>query len=422
MKDGRAASLPLAAPFHRCIIPAFSFHSPTMDHIRRLLFALLVFFAAFYVFSTWRGGKEGYGLLDLLKGRKPSPESFTVPAAPKVNLDDMQVLAKLSDESAKLSAAVLPCVVSVNTKTIIPGRRMWSPFYGIVQGRSYVSPGLGSGAFISKEGHVVTNYHVIDGVSEVQVVTNDGKKFPARIIGANRERDVALLKVENGKTDFPALAFANSDDAKVGQLVFAVGNPFGLSGTVTQGIISARDRHLSDGALNYLQTDTVINPGNSGGPLVNIKGEIVGINVAIYQGEETSRTWQGVGLAIPSNEAKAVVDEIIAQASSTAKPVSGMGYLGLTLNDQLVRIDPSFGAGAIGALVVEVSPGSPAEAAGLMVDDLILDFGGQRFRSPDEVFALIRQTRPGTQVKMTVLRNGQTMTLTVAVGQRPQTR
>lgn len=393
-----------------------------MDHIRRLLFALLVFFAAFYVFSTWRGGKEGYGLLDLLKGRKPSPESFTVPAAPKVNLDDMQVLAKLSDESAKLSAAVLPCVVSVNTKTIIPGRRMWSPFYGIVQGRSYVSPGLGSGAFISKEGHVVTNYHVIDGVSEVQVVTNDGKKFPARIIGANRERDVALLKVENGKTDFPALAFANSDDAKVGQLVFAVGNPFGLSGTVTQGIISARDRHLSDGALNYLQTDTVINPGNSGGPLVNIKGEIVGINVAIYQGEETSRTWQGVGLAIPSNEAKAVVDEIIAQASSTAKPVSGMGYLGLTLNDQLVRIDPSFGAGAIGALVVEVSPGSPAEAAGLMVDDLILDFGGQRFRSPDEVFALIRQTRPGTQVKMTVLRNGQTMTLTVAVGQRPQTR
>ena len=298
---------------------------------------------------------------------------------------------------------------------------MWIPSYGIVQGRSYVSPGLGSGAFISKEGHVVTNFHVIDGVSEVQVVTNDGKKFPARIVGANRERDIALLKVENGKTDFPTLPFANSDEAKVGQLVFAVGNPFGLTGTVTQGIISARDRHLSDGVLDYLQTDTVINPGNSGGPLVNIKGEIVGINVAIYQGEETSSTWQGVGLAIPSNEAKAVVDGIRAQTSSASTAQTGMGYLGLTLNAQLVRINPSFGAGAVGALVVEVSPASPAAAAGLQVDDLILDFAGRQFRSPDEVFAMIRQGRPGTQVKMTILRNGQTMTITATLGERPQT-
>lgn len=393
-----------------------------MDHLRRLLFALLVFFAAFYLFSVWRDGQDGYGLLDLLKGRKPTPERFTAPAAPKLNLDDVQVLARLSDESAKLSSAVLPCVVSVNTKTIIPGRRMWSPFYGIVQGRSYVSPGLGSGAFISKEGHVITNFHVIDGVSEVQVVTNDGKKFPARIIGANRERDVALLKVEGSGSDFPALTFASSDEVKVGQIVFAVGNPFGLSGTVTQGIISARDRHLSDGALDYLQTDTVINPGNSGGPLVNIKGEIVGINVAIYQGEESSRTWQGVGLAIPAREAKAVVDEILSLAGSSSKSASGPGYLGLTLNDQLVRIDPSIGVGAIGALIVEVSPGSPAEQAGLQVDDLILDFGGRPFKSPDEVFDLIRRTRPGTQVKMTVMRGGQTMTVTATVGQRPQVR
>lgn len=392
-----------------------------MDQIRRIFFALFVFCAAFFVFSIWRGNRDGYGLLNLLRGEKPTPESFTTPTVPTLNLNDVQVLAKLSDESARLAGAVLPCVVSVNTKTIIPGRQMWSPFYGIVQGRSYVSPGLGSGAFISKEGHVVTNYHVINGVSEVQVVTNEGEKFPARIIGANRERDVALLKVENGKKDFPALSFANSDDAKVGQLVFAVGNPFGLSGTVTQGIISARDRHLSDGALNYLQTDTVINPGNSGGPLVNIKGEIVGINVAIYQGEETSRTWQGVGLAIPANEAKAVVDDIIAQASSSSKAVTGMGYLGLSLNDQLVRIDPSFGAGAIGALVVEVTPGSPAEASGLLVDDLILDFGGRKFRSPDDIFALIRQTRPGTQVKMSVLRNGQALTITATIGKRPPT-
>lgn len=394
-----------------------------MDQIRRILFALIVFFAAFYVFATWRGGKEGYGLLNLLRGEKPTAENFTAPATPKLSLDDVQLLARLDDESSKLAAAVLPCVVSVNTKTIIPGRRMWNPFFGgVVQGRSTLAAGLGSGAFISKEGHIITNFHVIDGVSEIQIITNDGKKFPAQIIGAYRERDVALLKVDNGNSDFPALSFANSDDAKVGQIVFAVGNPFGLTGTVTQGIISARDRHLSDGALNYLQTDTVINPGNSGGPLVNIKGEIVGINVAIYQGEESTRTWQGVGLAIPSNEAKTVVDAILAQASGTSTAASSMGYLGLSLNDQLVRIDPAIGAGAIGALVVEVSPGSPAEAAGLLVNDLILDFGGRRFRSPDEVFAMIRQGRPGTQVKMAVLRNGQIITVTATLGQRPQTR
>lgn len=394
-----------------------------MDQIRRILFALIVFFAAFYIFATWRGGQEGYGLLDLLKGRKPATESFTAPAAPKLSLEDVQVLAKLNDESAHLAAAVLPCVVSVNTKTIIPGRRMWNPFFGgIVQGRSTLASGLGSGAFISKEGHIVTNFHVIDGVSEVQVTTNDGKKYPARIIGANQQRDVALLKVDGGKAEFPALSFANSDEAKVGQLVFAVGNPFGLSGTVTQGIISARDRHLSDGALDYLQTDTVINPGNSGGPLVNIKGEIVGINVAIYQGEETSRTWQGVGLAIPSNEARAVIDDIRAQAGKAATAQTGMGYLGLTLNDQLVRIDSALGVGAIGALIQEIAPGSPAEAAGLQIDDVILDFAGKRFRTPNDIFAAIREMRPGTQVKITVLRNGRTMSITATLGQRPQTR
>lgn len=390
-----------------------------MDQFRRIIFALVVFFAAFYAFATWRGGQPGYGLLDLLKGKKPAEEGFTAPAAPKLNLDDVQVLAKLNDESAKLASVVLPCVVSVNTKTVIPGRRYWNPFFGgIVQGRSTLASGLGSGAFISKEGHIVTNYHVIDGVTEVQIITNSGKKYPARIIGANQQRDVALLKVDDPKTEFPALAFANSDEARVGQLVFAVGNPFGLTGTVTQGIISAQNRHLSDNTLDYLQTDTVINPGNSGGPLVNIKGEIVGINVAIYQGGENTGSWQGVGLAIPGNEAKAVIDDIRSQAGGK----SAMGYLGLTLSDQLVRIDSSLGVGGIGALIQEVAPGSPAEASGLEPDDVILDFAGKKFRSPEDIFAAIRQMKPGAQAKILILRNGQTMTITATLGQRPQPR
>ncbi|MBX7207999.1 MAG: trypsin-like peptidase domain-containing protein [Verrucomicrobiaceae bacterium] len=391
-----------------------------MDQFRRIIFALAVFFAAFFVFAMWRGSRPGYGLLDLLQGRKPAAESFTAPAAPKLSLDDVQVLAKLNDESAKLASVVLPCVVSVSTKTVVPGRRYWNPFYGgIVQGRSTLATGLGSGAFISKEGHIVTNFHVIDGVTEVQIVTNEGKKLPARVIGANQQRDVALLKVDDAKTEFPALSFANSDEARVGQIVFAVGNPFGLTGTVTQGIISARNRHLSDSAVDYLQTDTVINPGNSGGPLVNIKGEILGINVAIFQGGENTGAWQGVGLAIPGNEARAVIDDIRSQAGTAA---TGMGYLGLTLSDQLVRIDAALGVGTIGALIQEVAPGSPAEIAGLQADDVILDFGGKRFRDPNDIFAAIRQMRPGTQVNITVLRNGRTAVITSTLGQRPQTR
>lgn len=389
-----------------------------MDHIRRFLFALSIFIVAFLLFSWWRSGREGYGLLNLLRGEKPPSESFTAPAAPQLSLDDIQVLSKLSDESAKLAAAVLPAVVSVNTKTIIPGRRYVDPFWGrVYSSRPQVAPGLGSGAIISKEGHVITNHHVIDQVDQVEVIMNDQKKYSARIINADKRRDIALLKIESSRNDFPALTFANSSEAKVGQLVFAVGNPFGLSGTVTQGIISARDRHLSDSSLDYLQTDTVINPGNSGGPLVNIRGEIVGINVAIFQGEN-SQTWQGVGLAIPSNEAKAIIDEILAMAAGS-RPGSTVGYLGLDLSEQLVRVDASFGGGGAGALVLDVMPGSPAAAAGLKPEDVILQFAGKPVRSPDDLFASIRRTKPGTAVEIAVLRDGQAMKATATIGQRP---
>lgn len=389
-----------------------------MDHIRRIVFALLVFAGAFFLFSTWRSGREGYGLLNLIRGEKPPAENFTPPSAPRLNLDDMQVLAKLSDESAKLAAAVLPAVVSINTRTVVR-RPVWDPFWGMLRGyRNFTATSLGSGAIVSEEGHVVTNFHVIEDVDQVEVATNDKEKYPARVIGFDRERDVALLKIEGGKKKFTALPFANSDDVKVGQIVFAVGNPFGLTGTVTRGIISARDRHLSDNQLDFLQTDTVINPGNSGGPLVNIKGEIVGINVAIFKGEE-STTWQGVGLAIPSSEAKAVIDEVLAQASGTGA-ARGIAYLGLTLSEQLVVIDSSLGVGNSGVHVREVLPGSPAAAAGLQVDDVILDFDGRKFRSANDFFALVRRSKPGAQVKMTVLRAGQTMVITATLGRRPQ--
>lgn len=390
-----------------------------MEFLRRLVFALTVFLVAFLVFSWVKQGSDSYGLLNLLRGEKPLAASIATPAsAPKLRLDEIPLLAAMNDEFAKLSAAVLPSVVSVTTKTLRRGQSGWHPFFGIVTGRPQVIPGLGSGAIISKEGHVVTNYHVIADVSEVIVTTNDNKKFPARILGASRERDIALLKIEGG-SDFPALSFANSDDARVGQLVFAVGNPFGLSGTVTQGIISARDRHLSDSQLDYLQTDTVINPGNSGGPLVNIQGEIIGINVAIYQGDQNVRAWQGVGLAVPANEARSVVDAILKSGATTA---ASQGYLGLELSAESVVLDRGFGGASVGAFITDLDPGSPAAQSGLAPGDVITALNDESFNSPAELLKAIRSLPPGSHAKVTLVREGRILQVPVIIGTRPDAR
>lgn len=394
-----------------------------METLRRLVFAVTVFLIATLVFSIWRRGQEGYGLLNFLRGEKPqAAQSFTAPVAPKLDLNDVKILSAMNDEFSKLSSAVLPSVVSVTTKTVRRGQTAWHPFFGVVSGRAQIIPGLGSGAIISKEGHVITNYHVIADVSEVIVTTNDNQQYPARVLGAHRERDIALLKIEGGKKDFPALAFANSDEARVGQLVFAVGNPFGLSGTVTQGIISARDRHLSDSQLDYLQTDTVINPGNSGGPLVNIRGEIIGINVAIYRGDENVRAWQGVGLAVPANDAKMVVEAIRNQAKGgDPASVAGMGYLGLELNAEPVRVEAALGGSVtLGAYITDLDPQSPAAHAGLVVGDVITAINGRTFRTPGDLLKIIRSFAPGTEVKLSLVRGGEMAELTATIGQRPQ--
>ncbi len=396
-----------------------------MEKFRRLVFAVLVFLLAAALFSWWRQGREDYGVLNLLRGEKPPVSAPPLKAGPKIALDDLSVLSQLNDEFAKLSAAVLPSVVSVTTKTVRPGQMGWHPFYGLVNQRAQIIPGLGSGAIISKEGHVITNFHVIENVAEIMITTNDNKQYPVVILGASPERDIALLKIESNRADFPALNFANSDAARVGQLVFAVGNPFGLSGTVTQGIISARDRHLSDSKLDYLQTDTVINPGNSGGPLVNIRGEMIGINVAIYRGDENVRAWQGVGLAVPANDAKRVVDSIqakIKEGGASAAGVTsttGKGYLGLEVSSELVEIDPVWGTSRRGALVTGINLNSPAAAAGLRAGDVVTKFQGMAFRSPSDLLQIIRVQPPGAEVKLEVIRNSKLGDITAKIGARP---
>ncbi len=397
-----------------------------MENLRRVLFALCIFLLAAAFFGLWRRGGEEYGVMDMLRGKKPPGGSaFTPQMRPKLDPRDMPVMSRMSEEFARLSASVLPSVVSVNTKTVRPGRVAWDPFFGLVGQRAQVIPGLGSGAIISKEGHVITNYHVIENVAEIQIITNDNKKYPASILGASVDRDIALLKIESHRTDFPALKFANSDETRVGQIVFAVGNPFGLSGTVTQGIVSARDRHLSDSQMDYLQTDTVINPGNSGGPLVNVLGEMVGINVALYQGDTNVHAWQGVGLAIPANNAKMVVDgireklKIGARDQARAGISTGKGFLGLEVSSEPVEIDPVWGTARRGALVTDISQRSPAEDAGLKPGDVVTKFQGMAFRSPGDLLQIIRTQPPGSEVKLEVIRNNKLGDIIARLGTRP---
>lgn len=393
-----------------------------MQQLRQLLFAVLVLAVALAVFGWLRSGSAEYGLLNLLRGEKPGESIIAGPTTPVVDPGEVGLLARLDQEYSVLAEAVLPSVVSVTTKTVRQGAYGWHPFFGLVGRQAQVIPGLGSGAIISREGHLVTNYHVIEGVSEVLVTTHDNKKYPARVLGASRQRDIALLKIESNRTDFPALAFADSDSVRVGQLVMAVGNPFGLSGTVTRGIISARDRHLSDSSLDYLQTDAVINPGNSGGPLVNVRGEILGINVAIYRGDENVRAWQGVGLAVPAKDVQEVVRAVLKSETNTTADEQSLGedivpgFLGIDVAAEPVALDGRLGLGEVGALVVTVVSGSPAQAAGIKPGDVITAFNKESFRSPPELLKKIQSQRAGQVVSVSVVRGNSAVELAARLG------
>jgi len=390
------------------------------DHLRRLLLACAVFVAALTVFSLVRSHQEGYGLLDLLKGRGPG-EQFTAASGAQLSSADVPGLTRLDEEYAKLCAAVLPSVVSVNTKSMVQRQRMFRfGFFDLPRMTVEEQAGLGSGAIVSKEGHVVTNYHVIAGATEVKVVMNDGKEYSAHVIDGSKARDIALIKIDSDRKDFPPLTFADSDKTRVGEIVFAVGNPFGLSGTVTQGIISARNRTVSDGTKNdYLQTDTVINPGNSGGPLVNVRGEILGVNVAIFRGDQNVQSWQGVGLAVPANDAKRVIDSVLALRAGKAEPPPAQGFIGLNLDSRLLHLNLPNGEALQALLVLQVLESGPAAAAGLLPGDVLLQLNGEPVDTAKQVLESIAKLKPGTKFTLGIYRNGQIGELVGIVGTSP---
>lgn len=391
-----------------------------MELARRVVFALVILVMAAGLYSFSRQEHDRYGLPQLLKGEK-APEDLDS----KLDPADSRTLMRMNEAFSKLAEAVLPSVVSITTRKVTPGHVTLHPLLGLVAGTQQVIPGLGSGAIISRDGLVVTNFHVVEDVSELAVTTNDNQIYTAQVLGVDQERDIALLRIESDRKDFPALSFGDSEKVKVGQMVFAVGNPFGLSGTVTQGIISARDRHLSDSQMDYLQTDTVINPGNSGGPLVDIQGRIIGVNVAIYRGDQNVRAWQGVGLSVPSNGVKLVVDAIQkaleqrAEAMRSGKSMLGRGYLGIEVMSDPVEIDEVWGTSATGALISRVDASSPAAIAGLKPGDVVTKFQGMSFSMPADLLHIIRTQPPGSVVKLEVIRNNRMSEIPARLGERP---
>ena len=273
---------------------------------------------------------------------------------------------------------------------------------------------MGSGVIVSSDGYILTNNHVVDNADKLTVLVTSEKKYTAKVIGTDPQTDLALIKIDD--TNLPAAGMGNSDNVRVGQWVIAVGNPFQLMHTVTAGIISAKGRS-SVGLADYedfIQTDASINPGNSGGALCDLDGNVIGINTAI---SSPSGGNVGIGFAIPINMAVTVMNALKAHGKVTR------GFLGLIpqdINDNLAKALNL--KSDEGSLVGDVNPGGPADKAGIKTGDVILEFNGEKIKNSVELRNDVAQASPGSKARITLLRNGKEMEVTVILGERPSGR
>lgn len=292
-----------------------------------------------------------------------------------------------------------------------PFERFFRQFGGLPPGvqEHEIITGLGSGFFISPDGYAVTNNHVVDHAKTVQVTTEDGNKYTAKVIGTDAKTDLALIKVQ-GKSDFAYVNFENGTQ-RVGDWVVAVGNPYGLGGTVTAGIISAQGRDIGSGAYDYLQIDAPINKGNSGGPTFDMNGNVVGINTAIYSPSGGS---VGIGFDVPAQTAKSVIAQL------KDKGVVTRGWLGVQVQPVTSGIAESLGLkSARGALVDEAQPNSPAAKAGIQSGDVITALNGKPIKDSRELARQVAGLAPGSSISMDMIRKGESRTVTVALGTMP---
>ena len=333
---------------------------------------------------------------------------------------------------ADLVAKVKPAVISVrvkidedsgssdnqNDEPVLPPFMNGTPFEKFFRQYGDLPPGfqqheiitgLGSGFFITPDGYAVTNNHVVDHAKSVQVTTDDGKTYTAKVIGTDPKTDLALIKVD-GKSDFPYVKF-DSRAPRVGDWVIAVGNPFGLGGTVTAGIVSARGRDIGSGAYDYLQVDAPINKGNSGGPTFDMNGNVIGINTAIYSPSGGS---VGIGFDVPAQTAQSVIAQL------KDKGVVTRGWLGVQIQPITSGIAESLGLkSSHGALVDEAQANSPAAEAGVKSGDVITSVDGKPIEDSRELARQIAALAPGSSVKLDLIRKGESKTLAVKLGTMP---
>ena len=342
-------------------------------------------------------------------------EKFTPADKPSLDLNSVDVLQRLDEEYTKVTSAVVPSVVSITTTRTVTRRMPIDPFE-LFFGRRFPDQAqqkvtsLGSGVIVSKEGHIVTNNHLLNGTSDVTVQLNDGREAKATIVGTDAQIDLAVLKID--LLNLSPLALGDSDKVRVGQIVMAIGNPFGFEESVSQGIISAKDRRvMNDSQVEFFQTDSAINPGNSGGPLVNIRGEVIGINSVIYS---ESGGNQGVGFAIPSNVVKAAMGSIISKGRVIR------GYLGVAIQSVTKEMAEQFKLDSVrGALVTDVTPGSPAEKAGIIRGDVIRKVNDYEVRDTVSLVSRIAEADVGSSLRIDLVRDGQAKSVTAQVAEQP---
>ena len=376
--------------------------------LKFLLFVLLVSagISALYDYRLKTGG---------LRFLAAAPEKYSLATTASVDPKEVAGLENLNRERRVLVSSIIPAVVSIKTSKKVAIRRQYqldpSEFFNR-NPRQFRNPNeeamvqnsLGSGVVVSAEGHIITNNHVVDQVDEIEVQLSDGKTKKARLVGADAVVDLAVLKID--EAGLKPLKFGDSDAVQAGDFVLAIGNPFGFEETVTDGIISSRGRpNRVDGFGDYLQTNAAINPGNSGGPLVNLRGEIIGINTAIISRSGGS---QGIGFAIPSNSVKTALESLLKNGRILR------GYLGIQARPSTPGVPESDGV-----VIDDVYPNSPAAEANLKRGDVIQKFNGHTVKNITELRSLVSQVELNKKVELELTRNGSPLKLTAEIKEQP---
>lgn len=336
--------------------------------------------------------------------------------------------APLSEGFSTIVEPLLPAVVNISSSKVVKSRGGEFPFpddpsfrqffgspFGNLQPREQREHSLGSGVIVSPDGYVLTNNHVVDGASDIEVSLSDKRQLKAKLIGTDPRTDIAVLKIP--ATGLSTVTLGNSSKLHVGAIVLAIGDPFGIGETVTMGIVSATGRRALDiegpGAYeDFIQTDAAINPGNSGGALVNVRGELIGINTAIISNGGGGN--QGIGFAVPVDMARRVMDQILKTGKVTR------GYLGVMIQEVTPDLAKAFGlSSAQGALVGDVTPGSPGAKAGLQKGDVIVAMNGEPISDFQDLRLRVSESAPGETVKLQIIRNAEKREISATLGELP---